>query len=429
MNASQELLENLSFCVLDLETTGGNHVNDQIIEIGMVHVDKMKLGESKNFLINPGRDIPEFIQKLTNITTDTVKNAPKIQEVMDEILDFIGDRIIVAHNSGFDVPFLNSVLKRLKKSDLENKVICTNIMTRHLIPEIMSSNLSYMSSIFNIDHANAHRAIQDAIATAHLLIHYLRSFKKRNITKVNQLYYPRNRFEIDRLKLERSDNTVQKIGEIIKNAKSNLLFIIKGKQGIFKSIIPFDKSRHKESFIFEQLDKLDWEVVTIKQIGSLIDGYLFLNTHLYKLTEISRADVLQYLSKEITVAANEIVNEIDFFITPHLINGQYSIYNFLNLNVNSRLIFRLPGHEKKIIQQLRSLINRFTINQKKKRKIQIYPEILNIIALETNQLTANGSGSSISINDIKNGEVDFKKISEKLSKSNLRNSNFPLDHI
>ncbi|RPJ78868.1 MAG: 3'-5' exonuclease [Alphaproteobacteria bacterium] len=118
---SFQLLNELSFCVFDLETTGGNHVNDKIIEIGLVRVENLKIVAQKSFLIKPEMHIPDFIQKLTNIKEADVNDAPLIEDVIDEILEFMGDSILVAHNTSFDVPFFNSVLRRLDREELKNK--------------------------------------------------------------------------------------------------------------------------------------------------------------------------------------------------------------------------------------------------------------------------------------------------------------------
>ena len=192
-----EQIKNLSFCVFDLETTGGNHEKDKIIEIGLIKIENLEIVAQKNFLIQPEIKIPEFIQKLTSIGPKEVKNARLIEDVIDDILDFMGDSILVAHNTSFDIPFFNSVLKRLGKPHLTNRNICTNLMTKHLIPNLLNSNLNYMSRIFGIKHKQAHRALDDAKATANLLLKYLHIFIKKNITKINHLYYPRNRYELD----------------------------------------------------------------------------------------------------------------------------------------------------------------------------------------------------------------------------------------
>lgn len=100
-----ELVKSLKFCIFDLETTGGNHKTDKIIEIGLVKVENLEITKTKNFLIQPEMKIPDFIQKLTTITQSDVKLAPIIEDVIDEILEFMDDSILVAHNTSFDVPF------------------------------------------------------------------------------------------------------------------------------------------------------------------------------------------------------------------------------------------------------------------------------------------------------------------------------------
>ena len=137
--SSHEIIENLNFCVIDLETTGGNHAKDKIIEVGMVKLNGTKITETKSFLINPEMQIPDFIQKLTGISQKSVKSADIIENLIDEIVEFIDDDILVAHNTSFDVPFLNGTLRKLDRPELENRVICTNVMTKHLIPEILNS--------------------------------------------------------------------------------------------------------------------------------------------------------------------------------------------------------------------------------------------------------------------------------------------------
>ena len=99
----------------DLETTGGNHDKDGIIEIGLVKIDQLEIVEEKSYLIKPEIKIPDFIQKLTSIRNKDVKDSPKIEEVIEDILEFMGDRILIAHNTSFDIPFFNSVLRRLNK--------------------------------------------------------------------------------------------------------------------------------------------------------------------------------------------------------------------------------------------------------------------------------------------------------------------------
>ena len=202
-SVSRDLLLNLKFCALDLETTGGNLETDQIIEIGMAKIEHLKITERKSILLRPEIKIPVFIQRLTSIRQKDVRNARKIEDCIDEIVDFLGDAILVAHNTSFDIPFFNSVLTRLGRPKLQNPAICTNLMTKYLLPHLLNSNLNHMSDLFGIDLPHAHRALDDATACAKLLLKYLDFFIAKGIHKINSLYYPNQQFQLGKYHLRK----------------------------------------------------------------------------------------------------------------------------------------------------------------------------------------------------------------------------------
>ncbi|MBL7665062.1 MAG: 3'-5' exonuclease [Bacteriovoracaceae bacterium] len=374
---SVELVDSLKFCVIDLETTGGNPTNDQIIEIGLVTIAKRKVIEEKNYLINPQIPIPEFIQKLTSIKQADIKDSPKIEEVIDDILAFIGDSILVAHNTSFDIPFLNGILEKLKKKKLENKVICTNVMTKYLIPEIMNSNLNYMSQLFNIRHVKAHRAIEDARATALLLIKYLDIFVEKNIRKINQLYYPRNKFELDRIHFKNKD-PIEKIQACLEKINAPFVMSFKGEQGLLLSTIPVDKVKDDMAFLLKMIKTVKWEMLTIKLVGPFFEALLQFNNHFNKFNPEYKFEILQYLQEKYKapeITNKNIINDIDFIVAPHLISNQLTVYSFFNLTTNNQLIFKFPGHKKKFINFLGSQVIRFEKNAKGKKKANICKEL------------------------------------------------------
>ena len=273
-NSSEELLESLRFCVIDLETTGGNPETEKIIEVGMIKIENRKITEERSFLINPQKDIPDFVQKLTGIRKADVEHAPKIEEVIDEIVQFIGDTILVAHNTSFDVPFLNGVLKNLQRPTMDNKVICTNIMTKYLIPDIMSSNLQYMSQIFNITHSKAHRAIEDARATAFLLLKYLEIFEEKKIRKVNQLYYPRNKFELDRAIFENEEG-LDEVFKVLEKTQTPAILSVKGDNGVILTILPLKNPSIEVEAMKVLLADFRWSQIHIRLSGPFIEGLFF----------------------------------------------------------------------------------------------------------------------------------------------------------
>lgn len=373
-------VKNLDFVVFDLETTGGNHQNDKIIEIGLVKISKLKLTEEKSFLIKPEIKIPDFIQKLTNIKEKDVVDAPTIDEVIEEILEFMGDHILVAHNTSFDVPFFNSVLKRLGKDDLKNPSLCTNLMTKYLIPNLLNSNLNYMSKIFNIHHKKAHRALDDAKATAKLLIRYLNIFINKDIQKINHLYYPRNRYELDRQHFKVNDEEHRnKILEKLGQLKTPALMTLKGENGIILFSMPCYGHQEDIDFIKEQLVKHPWLTATIKLFGPFIEAFIHFNGLYNKMEPNVKQEVIQHLWKrhlpklsfpqkgaEDEVSLNKKFQELgDFIITHHLVPEQLIILPVSSLGLKNQLIFRYPSHKKKLLQYINSKSQRMVNNKLK----------------------------------------------------------------
>lgn len=156
------------FAVIDLETTGGNHNSERIIEIGIVlHDGKIKIGEYTT-LINPQKEISAFISTFTGITNSMVKNAPKFSDVADTILELLEGKIIVAHNAKFDYNFIKSEFRRLN-IPFSKKNICTVQLSRKIFPSHKSHSLGNICRDLGIVVDNRHRAFGDAAATALLL--------------------------------------------------------------------------------------------------------------------------------------------------------------------------------------------------------------------------------------------------------------------
>ena len=369
---SLELIKNLRFCVFDLETTGSNQNFDKIIEIGLVKIENLKIVGEKSFLINPEMDIPEFIQKLTKIKQSDVRRAARIEEVINEILDFMEDRILVAHNTSFDIPFFNSVLKRLRVKELDNKTICTNLMTRCLIPNILSSNLSYMSKIFNIPHKGVHRALDDAKATATLLQMYLKVFANKGIKKINNLYYPRDNYALDRINLrylQRSTNAqvtkeLRSVSNKIKKIRSPFLVTIKGKNGVLLFSLPCRGEEMELEFIDRFIERETFKGVTVKLFGPFIESLIHFNKFFNELKSKTREEIISFLWTQhfpgqkrpaLNKARNKKLhnNDLgDFLITNHLVPEQMIIMPLQAMSLKNQLIFRHPGHEKMLLQYI-----------------------------------------------------------------------------
>lgn len=360
MNESH-FLKSLQFCVIDLEATGGVIGRDEIIEIGLVQIDGLEITKTLQYKIKPDKPIPKFVQKLTSLTPDKLKNAPKIYEVIDEVIDFIGDRIIVAHNTAFDIPFLNGVLKKLERKQLKNHSICTHVMTKYLLPESVSSNLAYLASIFNIE-LKPHRALEDAKATAHLLLKYLDIFNRKGIKKLNHIYYPQNKFELDRIHITRENQ--KDLDSLLSDNDHIAYLVIKDEQGSMISC--FIKTQSNQALITETLNNLDWSRITFYLTGTLFESLRRINLHFFKMPQEARDLSLELLEKSIENNEKSPLTE-DYILIPHIISGQYTLYDLHDLHPSKRLILKYPGHEKKLVHFLKSSQRK---KGKKKAKIQ-----------------------------------------------------------
>lgn len=160
-------LADVTFVVLDLETTGGSPTACAITEIGAL---KFRGGEclgTFQTLVNPGVRIPHEIVYLTGITEAMVGPAPIIEEVLPTFAEFIGDSVIVGHNVRFDLGFLRANLKRLGYRTLTNTFVDTCALARRLVrDEVPNCKLSTLARHFRTVADPCHRALDDARATA-----------------------------------------------------------------------------------------------------------------------------------------------------------------------------------------------------------------------------------------------------------------------
>lgn len=164
-------LHDVTFVVVDLETTGGNAADCAITEIGAVKVRGGRaLGEFQT-LVDPGRPIPAFIQILTGITTAMVAGAPRLSAALPAFLDFAGDCVLVAHNAPFDVSFLRAGAAQLGVAWPGYPVIDTAHLARQLVTRDEAANrkLGTLAALFGAAQTPDHRALHDARATVDVL--------------------------------------------------------------------------------------------------------------------------------------------------------------------------------------------------------------------------------------------------------------------
>ena len=157
-----------NFVVLDLETTGTEPSYDDIIEISCIRVENRNPVDTFTSLVNPGYAISEFISDYTGITTEMLAPAPKIETVLPDLKNFLGDSIVVGHNlAGFDSCFLYNNFARLNHV-FSNSLVDTLLLSRLMVPALQHHRLCDMTEYFGIPVETSHRALADCETTLSL---------------------------------------------------------------------------------------------------------------------------------------------------------------------------------------------------------------------------------------------------------------------
>lgn len=225
-------LDNTNFFVVDVETTGSNSRTDRITDIAVVHVLGGEIIDTFHSLINPRQPIPIFIQDMTGITDNLVRNAPDEKDVLPQYRDFISkdNSIFVAHNANFDHFFIRNTMIRNYGASVEHEILCTVKLARKLLPKSQKVNLTSLAQYFNIPIFMRHRALGDAFATAKALIKMLEILDTEyGITTRKELNEferkTRRRFKV------KNDNIEQLISQIAETPESQGVFYLYDNNG------------------------------------------------------------------------------------------------------------------------------------------------------------------------------------------------------
>ncbi len=153
------------YIIFDIETTGLDSSYDEVIEIGAIKVKNNKIVSKFNSLVKPKNEIDEYITELTGITNEMVKDAPTIEEILPDFMNYIGNDILIGHNVNFDINFIYDNLYRNKFDVLTNDFIDTMRISRKLLPELPHHRLIDLAKYFKIDSTNNHRSLKDCEIT------------------------------------------------------------------------------------------------------------------------------------------------------------------------------------------------------------------------------------------------------------------------
>ena len=185
-NPRGQVLEDATYCVLDLETTGISITTEKITEVGIMKVKNGEVIDEFEIFVNPEKPIPQRVVEVTNITDEMVKDAETIDKVFPKILEFVGDSIIVAHNASFDVGFLKHNAKLLGY-EFNNTYIDTLPLAKDLFPDLKKYKLGKIADSLGIEVDVAHRALADVDTTVKVFNVMLKKLKDKGINTVDEI--------------------------------------------------------------------------------------------------------------------------------------------------------------------------------------------------------------------------------------------------
>jgi len=182
-------LHEVTFVVVDLETTGGSPAACEITEIGAVKVRGGELLGEFQTLVNPGVPIPAFISVLTGISDSMVASAPRLPAVLPAFLEFARDAVLVAHNAPFDIGFLKAACAATGRPWPDYRVLDTARLARHVVTrdEAPNCKLASLARVFRAGTTPDHRALSDARATVDVLHGMLERLGNLGIRSLDEL--------------------------------------------------------------------------------------------------------------------------------------------------------------------------------------------------------------------------------------------------
>ncbi len=179
VHGSQDMTFDQEFVAFDLETTGLSSRTDRIIEIGAVILkDGQEVDRFQTF-VDPERPLERKIVELTGITDEMLQGAPKIEEVLPKFLDFIGDRILVAHNADFDTGFIRSECQRLGY-EYRYTSADTLILSQNLLTHLNKFKLNIVSNALSLPDFNHHRAGDDAMTCGLIMVKLMQKLSEEH---------------------------------------------------------------------------------------------------------------------------------------------------------------------------------------------------------------------------------------------------------
>ncbi len=176
-------LEDVTFCALDLETTGANPALHRLIEIGMVSFTLDETGPSYGRLVNPEMPVSPRAYDIHGISSTELAGEPVVKEIMGEVISFLKGKILVIHNTRFDLSFMARACREASQSMPDFMALDTVVLAREAFPAMDNHRLDTLCRSLGVE-LNHHRALSDATACMHL---FRRCLEKLDISSSDSL--------------------------------------------------------------------------------------------------------------------------------------------------------------------------------------------------------------------------------------------------
>ncbi len=195
-------LEAYSFTVFDTELTGLSRRKDQLIALGAVRIEQLRIEPSRCFhsYVRPDKIQPSTATLIHRITPEQLEQAPPVQEVLPAFAEFCGSSLLVGHFVDLDMHFLNKAADRALGGSLANPTIDTMRLARRYQEaddkdfyggndQSVSCTLDALVEAFSLPKFKPHDALEDALQTAYLFLYLLKKFQQSGTATLKDLYW------------------------------------------------------------------------------------------------------------------------------------------------------------------------------------------------------------------------------------------------
>ena len=189
VHGSKDMTFDQAFVAFDLETTGLSSQRDRIIEIGAVLLKNGEELDRFQTFVDPERPLDRRIVELTGITDEMLQGAPKIEEVLPKFLEFVGDRVLVAHNSDFDTGFIRAECQR-QGLEYTFTAADTLILSQNLLTHLNKFKLNIVSNALSLPDFNHHRAGDDAMTCGLIMTRLMQMLEQEHHVHTLQAINP-----------------------------------------------------------------------------------------------------------------------------------------------------------------------------------------------------------------------------------------------